>query len=114
MAIIKRRKLHFSTMTDFAQAGHFVELLKKQVGVTDVRFDERDGILEVSYNLQLINLEKIERLLEETGMTWPQTFWARMKRGWIHFTEENELENAQAPSMPCCSHPDEILAKGKK
>ncbi len=114
MAIIKHRKVVFEHYNDFSKAEIYMDALLSHPGVLQVSVDAVNGTLEISYNLELVNLKQIEELLAQKGLKLPNTFWARTKRNWIHYTEENELENAHAPDAPCCSHPDEMLAKSKR
>ncbi len=114
MAIIKHRKIEFGHYNDFSKAEQYKNVLLAQKGITDVRIDEGKGVLELSYNLEFITMERVETLLRDAGMVMPKSILAKTKRNWIHFTEENELENAHVPGAPCCSHPDEILAKARQ
>jgi len=114
MAIVKSKTFDFSHVNDFSNAEHYADVLRQQPGVLEVTPDHEKGQLAVRYNLKLINMEKMENVLAEQGYAWPNSFWQRTKRNWLHYTEQNELDNANVPDAPCCSHPEEILAKAKK
>jgi len=113
MSIIKHRKIELGHYNDFANVEKYKDVLSQQLGVQEVTADPRKGVLEITYDLELTNLKTLEELLSHAGLVLPTTIWAKLKRGLIHFAEENELDNAHAPASPCCSHPDEILAKSK-
>ena len=114
MSLVKSKTIDFRHVNDVSNAEKYADALRKQNGVIEVEVDTNKGRLAVRYNLKLITMEKIESVLAEQGYAWPNSFWQRSKRNWLHYTEQNELDNANVPDAPCCSHPDEILAKAKK
>ena len=114
MSIMKHRRIALNHRKDGPNAERFTAALQEGVGVTEVTYDKEKCVLNISYNLNMITFAQIENILANAGYTWPDSFLQRTKRSWIHFSEENELENAKAPSAPCCSHPDEILARNKR
>ena len=114
MSLIKHRVLKFSDQIDFNHAEHFIDVLANQSGVTTVEYDAERGKLKFAYDLENTCLQKIEEVLVNDGFHFKKNILAKLKRNWLHYTEENELGNYQAPELPCCSHPDEILEKTKK
>ncbi|NOY57855.1 MAG: hypothetical protein GXO75_02845 [Calditrichaeota bacterium] len=114
MAIIKYRSIDLENIKDIPKGEQIVKVLKEQSGMIDANINYEKGSIEFAYDLELINLTKIEEIIKQTGIVLSGSLWRRLKRNWTHFTEENELENAHAPGAPCCSHPDDILAKAKQ
>ena len=78
-------------------------------GVQEVHADHRTGTVDVAYDLEKLSLRDLERGIEGAGFHLDDGFWTGAKRGWFHFTEENERGNMQAKPSPCCSNAlDEI------
>lgn len=114
MSLVKTKTIDFRHVNDVSNAQKYADALRTQNGVIEAEIDSSKGQLNIRYNLKLINMEKIEQLLAGQGYQWPNSFWQRTKRNWAHYTEQNELDNANVPDAPCCSHPDEMLAKAKR
>ncbi len=112
MSLVKNRhfEMKASETTSFEACQ---QQLLQQPGIYEVTLDSNSNRLDIRYDLEKINMARIEDILQHTGVNLSQSFWARLKRNWSHYTEENELENHRAPAMPCCSHPDELLAQKK-
>lgn len=77
--------------------------LRELMGVTALRFD--GATLTLRYDLLQVTLAQIERALAAAGVALDDGLWQRLSRGWIHHTEENELNNLAAPSAACCNRP---------
>ncbi len=73
-------------------------------GVFEVRPDHQRGEVEVVYDLRKIRLESLEQKLNELGYPLKGGFWARKKRGFAHFKEQNEFD-AISHKGHCCSKP---------
>ncbi len=114
MSLIKDRHFNVNAQNETAALEACRQQLLQQPGVYDVSLDTKSHQLNVRYDLQKINMVHIEELVRQAGISISPSFWAKLKRNWTHYTEENELENYQTPSLPCCSHPDELLAQRKK
>lgn len=114
MALIKYRSIDLENIRDIPKGEQIVKTLKEQPGMIDASINFDKGSIEFAYDLESINLTKVEEIIKQQGLALKGSLWQRLKRNWTHFTEENELENAHTPSAPCCSHPDDILAKAKQ
>ncbi len=101
--VIKRR----SFMLDRPLQGSIENTLKTtlsaMMGVRDVRIV---GVkVTVTYDLLEATSVQIEKDIEQAG-TSLGTGWAeRLKRGWVHYTEETELDNLAVDNMACCNKP---------
>lgn len=114
MALVKHKSLDLGHIEDFAKADKYVDHLVDLPGVLKVSLDSHHGKIDLSYDLEKINFKTIIKALTTVGYNAPTSIWTRLKRGWVFYTEENELDNYNTPAQPCCSHPDEILEKSKK
>lgn len=100
MAIIKTRKIKLSHSVD-----DLIEKAKQALnGVKEFNYDQNRGILTVNYDLELVMLKTIEDVLQQQGIQLDNGFFRKMKRGWHHYTEQNELDNLHV-NPTCCSDP---------
>ncbi len=111
MAIIKTRKIKlYNPGNDNMKKA--VQVLNNLKGVKKVNYDQSEGTLTISYDLESVMLIKIEEKLQTMGLELDISHLAKIKRGWQHFTEQNELENMHV-NPTCCSNPKELLTKTK-
>ncbi len=112
MAIIKTRKIKLihSNNDNIEKTEQILNNLK---GVKEFNYNQPDRILTISYDLELVMLIKIEEILQKQGIQIDNTFFEKMKRGWNHYTEQNELDNLHL-NPSCCSNPKAIMTKTKQ
>ena len=109
MEVLKTRKIKLlSPIND--QMDKISQSLPDIDQLEEVKFDSVKSNLIITYNLELITLTMIEQLLVEHGFELKKNIWEKFKTGWIHFTEQNELDNLHVKHT-CCSDPQEILYK---
>ena len=111
METIKHRVITVKGMTCSGCEMRVKDKLMSIEGVENVEPNFQEERIRVSYNLMKTNLKAIEAAISGLGYSSNSNFLARLWAGWIHSTEENERDNLSAEPMPCCSHPDELLAK---
>ena len=111
MEAIKHRVIHVEGMTCEGCERSVIERLLSKDGIRSVEADSQTGRVEVCYDLLKINLKTIESEIIDLGYRPNVSFLGKIRSGWAHFTEENEHGNLTAKSSPCCSNPDEHLAK---
>lgn len=63
------------------------------------------GSVHVEYDLMRLNIKMIENEIINLGYGISTNLWQRVKRGWIHYSEETESQNMNLPAPPCCSKP---------
>ncbi|MBI5198971.1 MAG: hypothetical protein HZA09_03030 [Nitrospirae bacterium] len=76
--------------------------IKKIKGIKRVTIDMEKGDLIAEYDLLECREEAIERGMLEAGFILDVSFREKLKRGWIHFTEENEQAELKSGAAPCC------------
>jgi copper chaperone CopZ len=111
METIKHRVITVKGMTCSGCELRVKDRLTQMEGVEGVQPNFQEKRVRVSYDLMKTNLKAIEGAIDDLGYSANPNFLARLWAGWIHSTEENERENLSAKPLPCCSHPDELLAK---
>ncbi len=105
MAILKHHHISFKAPPAGAPA-EWESGLKRVRGVTKVEIDAARGDVYVEYDLAHCSEEAIERWMVHEGFTLDDHLMARLKRGWIHYTEENELDALKMTPRSCCDVED--------
>jgi len=59
--------------------------------------------ISITYDLLEATALQIEQAIEQQGAKVSANWIARLKRGWVHYTEETELDNLAAPDPACCN-----------
>ncbi len=59
--------------------------------------------ISIDYNLLELNAGQVEAALITAGASMGSGWAERLKRGWVHYTEENELDNLVASDSACCN-----------
>lgn len=72
--------------------------------VSEVHIDGNDR-LRVRYDASCVGFGDIERLLDESGIRRPDTFWWRFKSGLYRFFDSNARSNAPSKGGACCNRP---------
>lgn len=73
-------------------------------GVVNVTSNWRRNTARVNYDLNLTRFQDLEELLNDIGYAPDTRFFHSVKRGWIRFTEQNEIDNMKHVAH-CCSKP---------
>lgn len=101
--LLKRRKFVLEGPLSDEQAENVKQALFELMGIAEVCIDGRR--VEVCYDLLQARAVQVEEAITAAGARlgsgWPE----RLKRGWLNYTEENELEQLAARPAACCSRP---------
>jgi|GEM_PF-1752394 len=106
--ITKKHDLFYATSLKRETVNNLKSIIPKIKGITDFH-ENQNGSLHVEYDLMKINLQKIESIFKKYDVILNNSFLKRFKRGWIHFTEENEYSNMTTSHTCCNSDPSERL-----
>lgn len=93
---IKRHKISFSEPISAQSMAEIQEAVRVMMGVKSLNA-HREAIF-VTYDLMEVSLEDIEKTVERILGKIDSPMIEHVKRGWIHYTEECELENLAHPS----------------
>ncbi len=77
--------------------------IKRLKGVVSVEIDGAAKEVLVEYDLLKCTEADIENKMIEEGFTLDASIGQRLKRGWLHYTEDNEQEAMRAEPKPCCT-----------
>ena len=101
--IIKRRVFALEQPLSGLQREGLKAALSQLMSVRNLHIDA--DRVSIDYNLLEISASQIEAALEQAGARMGSGWAARLKRNWIHYTEENELDNLAAGDTACCNKP---------
>jgi len=101
--LIKRRTFALECPLADAEADAMKAALLRMMGV---RVVDISGVkVAVTYDLLEATAAQIGREIEQAGAKVGKGWSERLKRGWVRYTEETELENLAAGDAPCCNRP---------
>ncbi len=101
--VMKHRRFQLEKVVAGLQHERLQFALKQLMSVEDISID--GCTISMTYNLLEINARQIESALRDAGMQLSNSWWQRLKRNWIHYTEENELDNLTTAASACCNRP---------
>lgn len=101
--VIKHRKLRLMKALDAGASKTLNDTLNRLMGIEEVYINNNQ--LVISYDLLQLTLRQIEASLSKNGVQLNNGWWQRIRRGWLHNTEENELDNLAMPQGACCNRP---------
>ena len=102
MDTLKHHHIKFKERPKSGTLAEWEMVFKKLKGIKRVSIDVEKGDLFTEYDLLECKEEDIERCMAEAGFVLDDTFKERVKRGWVHFTEENEQAEFKSGPAPCC------------
>ena len=93
--ILKRRTMRIAEPLGEAGTELLVPYLEALMGVKEVMIE--DDKVHIAYDLLQVTEMQIEKVLVEVGLQLGGDWLERLRRGWVHDCEENELDNLVAP-----------------
>lgn len=103
MSTIKQHHIKFKNTPSSGGVAEWITSLQKCKGISNIRIDVEKSDLFAEYDLQNCREEDIERCMVEIGFVLEDRLMERLKRGWIHFTEENEQAEFKHKTADCCT-----------
>lgn len=100
---IKKRSFTLDKPVSKSNTQALESMLTGMMGVHDVLI--ADAKISITYDLLQVTALQIEKELERSGNRLGIGWGGRLKRGWVHYTEENELEILAENDAPCCNKP---------
>ena len=90
-AALKKRRIGFVEPVDEELKDVLEQSLLSLMGIESLVFEE--SLLYVTYDLLQVSLEEIEAAIEQSAGKLKSGVAHRIKRGFIHYSEECELDN---------------------
>jgi len=101
--LIKQRSFLLDEPMRDEQRDPLIALLHTLMSVQDVCIE--GNRVSIAYNLLEIHAAQIEAALEQAGASMSSSWAERLKRGWVHYIEDNELDHLARGDMACCNKP---------
>lgn len=101
MSTLKHHHIRFKEVPDYGGVEEWESELKGINGVTWVGIDVDKNDIYVEYELEKCCEEAIEHWMVKSGFVLDDSFLQKLKRGMIHFTEENARENLSTKPHSC-------------
>lgn len=101
--LLKRRKFMLESALSEEQVETVKRTLFELMGIASVCIDGKR--VEVCYDLLQARAAQVEKAIENAGAKLGSGWSARLKRGWLNYTEENELDQLEAEPGACCGRP---------
>lgn len=108
MPTLKHHHIKFKQAPDRGKPAEWEAKLKGVKGMSLVRIEPEQGDILVEYDIHKCREEDIEKCMEETGFILDESFKERVRRGWTHFTEENEQAGLKHGGTASCCDYEEI------
>ncbi len=102
-SIVKKRTFTLDSPLLDAEVETLEPLISAMMGVRKVQIS--GAAVSVSYDLLEATAEQVEKTIEQAGNKLGNGWSARLKRGWVHYTEETELDNLATDGAACCNKP---------
>jgi len=96
--IIKKRIVKLNEPLTENQSAVIVTDLGNMMGIKDIHI-ESDRI-HITYDLLEVTVEQIEVAIEKAGEKLGNGLAEKLKRAFIHYLEESELDNLESPGQP--------------
>lgn len=105
MSTLKHHHLKFKQAPSWGTPAEWEAKLKGVEGMSLVRIEPERGDILVEYDIHKCREEDIEKCMEEAGFILDESIKEIVRRGWIHFTEENEQAALKyGGTAPCCDY----------
>ncbi len=98
------RTLKVTGMVCSGCAGIITDAVAGLDGIREVKPDWKRNSVTVTYDLYRVRAQEVEKILAEIGYPPDPGLFHRTKRDWLHFTEQNEVDNLKHVAH-CCSKP---------
>jgi len=110
MSELTHHNIKFKESPKTGGPAEWEEEIKKVKGITKVKIDVQEKEVTVEYDIHNCCEEAIEHWMIKASFVLDDSLMQRLKRGWIHYTEENE-QDALASKPHSCHDVEEIEEK---
>lgn len=101
--IIKQRTLELEKTIPDAIAKAISQSLMTMMGINEVQI--KDNKIDITYNLLEATSQQIEDHIDQMGQHLSGSWIDRLKRAFIHYKEETELDNLEQSDSHSCHKP---------
>ena len=96
--VIKRRRFELTEPLTDAMAARVAEEIRSMMGIKGIIVNGTS--IEISYDLLEATAEQIESRLEKVGAHLGHDWGQQLRRGFVHFLEETEVDSLEVSPSP--------------
>lgn len=100
--VIKKRTLKLERVIPEDVSSNIIQALNAMMGIKQVRI-EGDRI-DITYDLLEATVQQIEATLEDTGNRLASSWGKSLKRAFVHYLEETEIDALESSGGQHCHH----------
>jgi len=101
--VLKKRVFKLAAIFNAREQLVLNDVMLKLMGIKDISFKQQRCL--ITYNLLEVTALQIEQQFEEAGVRLGQGWATQLKRGWVHYMEDNALNALAEPDGACCNKP---------
>lgn len=101
--ILKRRRIRLARPLSAMEENIVRNIVSHLMGVWDATVEGDD--IRISYDLLQVTEKQIEEALADAGVQLGSGWSERLRRGWVYYAEENQLDSMEVTPLPCCNQP---------
>lgn len=91
--VLKQRSLHLGRPLSETQAEQLSSALHDMMGIKAIHIE--GDRLQITYDLLQVTVQQIEKIIEQAGNVLGHGWGSTLKRAFIHYLEETELDNLE-------------------
>jgi len=100
--VLKRRHFRLTEPLPAEVSALVADSIRGMMGIKSIDIDGAD--IEVTYDLLQATAQQIESQLESTGAALGKDWGHRLRRAFVHYTEETEVDSMETTSPPHQHH----------
>ncbi|HED19101.1 MAG TPA: YHS domain-containing protein [Gammaproteobacteria bacterium] len=100
--ILKRRHFRLTEPLPDEMAALVADSIRAMMGIKSIDID--GAAIEVTYDLLQATAQQIESQLESAGAALGKDWGQRLRRAFVHYTEETEVDSMETSSSPHQHH----------
>ncbi len=99
--VLKRRHFRLTEPLPDEMAALVADRIRAMMGIKSIEID--GAAIEVTYDLLQVTAQQIESQLETAGAALGKDWGQRLRRAFVHYTEETEVDSME-PATPLHGH----------
>ena len=99
--VIKQRRLRLAQPLSGSQSETLRDALMGMMGVQSVSIEGKE--VTIVYDLLQASVDQLEQKLVETGIALGKGWVERLRRAFVHYEEDCEIDNLEVNPHKCCN-----------
>jgi YHS domain-containing protein len=94
VVVLKKRRLKLAEPFPQEVADQFIEYIEAMMGINTIEIN--GNCIEITYDLLQVTELQIEKKITEAGIVLGENLTEKIRRAFVHFAEETEVESLEA------------------